>query len=423
MVSIQENVMSGWIEREMSKIILALPTKYDHVEIFVIGGFSWVNTRLAFDSQILLPNLTDKIDLENNPLNKDFNYKIVYNLKINIEKMKKRVITKILKLDENNQYGNGMTKPLPTGCTKDNDNISWKTFSFLSKKVSFEDTIGHLYIVDIEFDIKNAAEREFAYNEIYPPIIEKQRIIDPCERSVFQLLEQFVRGENGPKAYRSTAKAHANLFLKKILTMYLEDLAFCIKRAGLNVTKIHSHITFEQARFKQKFILMNQKSREQSKNSIEKDFYKSMNNSNFGYDCRNNLDNFKFVPIFNEFKEITCINRYHNIFDPKVSEFVTSELLRADVEEKYNDRLSKLDKEDRFYEIKLQTIKTERLKDLEAVEKVDQQKKEKRTKLIDFIDTENEALTNQKVKSLIDFDEEYMSSIKSVLLKKVQKSI
>ena len=153
-----------------------------------------LNTRLAFDSQIVLPNLTDKIDLENNPLNKDFNYKIVYNLKINNEKIKKRVITKILKLDENNQYGNGMTKPLPTGCTKDNDNISWKTFSFLSKKVSFEDTIGHLYIVDIEFDIKNATEREFAYNEIYPPIIEKQRIIDPCERSVFQLVEQFIRG-------------------------------------------------------------------------------------------------------------------------------------------------------------------------------------------------------------------------------------
>ena len=50
---------------------------------------------------------------------------------------------------------------------------------------------------------------------IYPPIIEKQRIIDPCERSVFQLLEQFVRGEkNAPKAYRSTAKAHANLLKK-----------------------------------------------------------------------------------------------------------------------------------------------------------------------------------------------------------------
>ena len=68
--------MSGCIERVMSKIILALPTKYDHVEIFeetVIGSFSCVNTRLAFDSQILLPNLADKIDLENNLIDKNFN--------------------------------------------------------------------------------------------------------------------------------------------------------------------------------------------------------------------------------------------------------------------------------------------------------------------------------------------------------------
>ena len=44
--------MSGCIEREMSRIILALPTRYEHVEIFedrVISGFSCVNTRLAFD--------------------------------------------------------------------------------------------------------------------------------------------------------------------------------------------------------------------------------------------------------------------------------------------------------------------------------------------------------------------------------------
>ena len=99
--------------------------------------------------------------------------------------------------------------------------------------------------------------------------------------------------------------------------------------------------------------------------------------------------------------------------------------MRVDVEEKYNDRLSKLDKEHRFYEIKLQTIKTERLKDLEAAEKVDQQKKKKkkRTKLIDFVDRKNEALTNQKVKSLIDFDEECTSSIKSVAIEKVQNLI
>ena len=105
-----------------------------------------------------------------------------------------------------------MTKPLPTGCIKDNNDISQETFNFLLEKVSFEDAIGHLYIVDIEFDTKNATETEFAYHEIYPRIIEKQRTIDPCERSVFQFLEQFLKGEHAPKTYRSTAKAHANLF-------------------------------------------------------------------------------------------------------------------------------------------------------------------------------------------------------------------
>ena len=226
--------MSGCIEREMPKIILALPAKYEHVEIFeetTIGGFSCVNTRLAFDTQILLPNLPDKNNLEENPMNKDFNYKVVYNLKINNEKTKKRVITKILKLDENNQYGHGMTKPLPTGCIKDNDDISWETFNILLEILNFDDKIVHLYIVDIEFDFKDATEREFAYNEIYQPIIEKQKVIDLCERSVFQLFEQFVKGENAPKSYRTSAKAHANLFKKNFLAMYLEDLVFCIKRA------------------------------------------------------------------------------------------------------------------------------------------------------------------------------------------------
>ena len=79
-------------------------------------------------------------------------------------KRPKRGITKNLKLDENNQYGNAMTNPLPTGCIKDNGNISWETFNFLLEKVSFEETIGHLYIFDIEFDTKNATDREFAYN-------------------------------------------------------------------------------------------------------------------------------------------------------------------------------------------------------------------------------------------------------------------
>ena len=94
-------------------------------------------------------------------------------------------------------HGFGMTKPLPTGYIKQNFNTSWRTFNLLLQNVSLDDQIGHLYVVDIEFDHTKATEKQLVYNEIYPPIIEKQKIIDPCERSVYQLLGQYSPTEKG----------------------------------------------------------------------------------------------------------------------------------------------------------------------------------------------------------------------------------
>ena len=79
---------------------------------------------------------------------------------------------------------------------------------------------------------------------------------------------------------------------------------------------------------------MNQKSRQKSKNDVENDFFKLMNNSNFGYDCRNNID----VPIYDEMKEITFVNRY-DIFDQKVKNFVTTDLLKQKAEEEFIENL------------------------------------------------------------------------------------
>ena len=98
-------------------------------------------------------------------------------------------------------------------------------------------------------------------------------------------------------------------------------------------------------------------------------------------------------------------------------------MLKGDIEEKFNNKLSKIDKEDRFYEIKLQTLKSQRLSQLESAEKFEQQKKKakKRSKLIDVVDRKSEALINQKVKSLIDFDEGYSCSIRSLAIEKNSK--
>ena len=419
------STLSGCIEREMSKVILTLPTNVEHNEIFeetVIGGFSCVNNRLAFDTQILLPKFTDK----DGEIKRDFNFKVAYNLtnQNNQKKEHKRVIAKILKLDENNQYGHGMTKPLPTGCIKTNYDVSFQTLNFLLQRIDLEkDVQGHLYIVDIEFDFKNATKQQLVYNEIYPCIIEKQKIVDPCERSTYQLLEQLVMGEKGPKSYKKTSKSHANMFGKKFIALYLEHLNFCIKRAGWKVTKIHSHFTFDQEPFKKNFIIMNQTSRQQATDDVTKDFFKLMNNSNFGYDCRNNLDNCKFNPIFDELKEITNISRYHNIFDKKVEDFVSPDLLKQNIEETFNDNVTKLNSEDPFYQAKYQAEKNTYLSKMESVEHLANRRKKLKRKMdvTDYPDRIKKAYTDFKVKNLIDFDENQSASIKAVSVEQNSK--
>ena len=60
---------------------------------------------MDFDTQILLNTKT--------------NEEVLFNLDIDKKKKQiKRLSTKILKMDQNNQYGQAMTKPLPYGCIK-----------------------------------------------------------------------------------------------------------------------------------------------------------------------------------------------------------------------------------------------------------------------------------------------------------------
>ena len=166
--------LSGCIQREQWKCILALPC---HVEIFektLSGGFSCVNTRLSFDTELLMPNLIkkdfNKMDIDQSLKGfKRNDLKLVYKVKFDDQKKheKKRVVTKILKLDGNNQYGYSMTEPLPTGYIKENKNFSWVDFNILIESVDLMDKIGHLFVVDIFFDAKNVNQKQLLYNKIF----------------------------------------------------------------------------------------------------------------------------------------------------------------------------------------------------------------------------------------------------------------
>ena len=55
------STLSGCVQKDLFKVIIALTTKVEHVEVFeksLIGGYSCVNTRLGFDTEVLLPSLT-----------------------------------------------------------------------------------------------------------------------------------------------------------------------------------------------------------------------------------------------------------------------------------------------------------------------------------------------------------------------------
>ena len=88
-------------------------------------------------------------------------------------------------MDEDNQKGNAMTKPLPYGCIKKQQKIpSLRKFNMIQNKLSHTDKIGHLFIVDIEFHFKN--KKTMLFNKIYTPIFEKSKLIKPYERSTFE---------------------------------------------------------------------------------------------------------------------------------------------------------------------------------------------------------------------------------------------
>ena len=155
--------------------------------------FSCVNTRLGFDTEILLPNLTEtdynkmNIDESYKSFRKDY-LKICYKLKLDGEKYYSdgRVIAKILKLYVKNQHGFAMTKIRPVECIKEKK-PDWVEFNLLLDTVDLNDKISHLFVIDFEFDYEYADARHLMYNEIYPSVIEKQKKLNAKERSIFQL--------------------------------------------------------------------------------------------------------------------------------------------------------------------------------------------------------------------------------------------
>ena len=103
-----------------------------------------------------------------------------------------------------------------------------------------------------------------------------------------------------------------------------------------------------------------------------------MNNSNFGIDCKNNIDNCVLEPLYDNFSEIACIKNYRTIFNDEAQRFFSPPLLRQEIIQTYASKIFALNKEDPTYEARKRRFERKKEEDLDAVNIFEENKKAKK---------------------------------------------
>ena len=162
----------------------------------------------------------------------------------------------IMYLDANNLYGWAMSKPQP------HKNFRWM------KEKELKDWRSKPCILEV--DLEYPKELHDLHNEY--PLAPERLIVGKVEKLI------------------------PNLNDKTKYVLHYEDLKLYL-RLGLNLTKIHRGITFEEKDFMKSYIDLNTDMRTKGTTDFEKDFYKLMNNSVFGKTMENvrNRVNVKLV--------------------------------------------------------------------------------------------------------------------------------
>ena len=93
-----------------------------------------------------------------------------------------------------------------------------------------------------------------------------------------------------------------------------------------------------------------------------------MHNSNFGYDCRNNIDNCSFKPIFDNIKEFSYIPKCSSLFDDAYKDFFYPVLMMTHIQDEYNRMLMKIEQNDPFADAKCYDIGQKRKRKIDTLE-------------------------------------------------------
>ena len=172
--------------------------------------------------------------------------------------------------------------------------------------------------------------------------------------------------------FKYNANTHSTMDEKKFLIpLYAEHIHFLVARASWLVTNVYQNFPLELSKFNKDLVVMNKKSRQKSTSPVERDFHKLLNNSYFGIDFRNNIDNCHFEPIYDEIGEIASIKQFDSIFDnEKHCDSSEINLMKEEVDEKYNQLVLALDKNNPTYEARKYSLESMREVDLDSTNSI-----------------------------------------------------
>ena len=125
---------------------------------------------------------------------------------------------------------------------------------------------------------------------------------------------------------------------------------------------------------------MSLNARQTATSSVEKDFYKLLNNSNFGIDCRNNIGNCYLEPLYDDFSEISCIKKFTTIFnDNTFHAFFSPE--RKEISQTFQAKIFALNKEEITYEARKKYYERKMAEELDAIDTYEKNKKVKKKEI------------------------------------------
>ena len=267
-----------------------LDPRYSHT----LQGFSWVSMlkmtkvelELISNSDIyllLMDTIRGGICVVNKKFVKANN---IYTRKVHDEssdkKVKKKLKTNdlnkfIMYLDANNLYGHSMSRPL-----------LYKNFKW-SDDLTLD--LNNLQKGIYEVDTKIPKELHDKFKD-YPLCPE----IKSINEDMLSEYQKYLNDKLNIKYNSTDKKLILDLLPKNNYKVYYKNLEYYIN-LGIKVTKVHRILTFDEKRFLKEYRDLNTELRKKSKNDLEKDLFKLMNNAIFGKLMENvlNRSNVKLI--------------------------------------------------------------------------------------------------------------------------------